>query len=202
MERDWLPDLSLLSKKQYISKKKKNVVWLYYQNDLEGKHLGKTCHTGTSRADSTLKLLHSCPNSSHFRSWETHTSLLDGLFHQPLFCFQTKVLMLSLKQVQKCPRVSSQYHLLGKWLPAGQLDNFPGKEVTYRPQSQFCEWANWAVHLSNQVKSAQRKMMMTGQRSQGICKWILHRWISRVWKILHIIRGLWICELPHTNPPA
>ena len=55
---------------------------------------------------------------------------------------------------------------LGQWLPAGQLDNSPGKKVTYGPQSQFCEQANWAIHLSNQVKSAQRKMVMTGQRSQ------------------------------------
>lgn len=59
---------------------------------------------------------------------------------------------------------------LGKWLPAGQLDNFPGKEVTYRPQSLFCEWANWAVHLSKQVKSAQRKMVTIRQRSQCVYK--------------------------------
>lgn len=46
------------------------------------------------------------------------------------------------------------------------LDNSPGKEVTYGPQSQFCKWASWAVHLSNPVKSPQRKMVMNQQRSQ------------------------------------
>lgn len=43
-------------------------------------------------------------------------------------------------------------------------------------------------------------MVTIRQRSQCVYKWIFHRWISRVRKSLHIVRGLWICEAPHSFP--
>lgn len=72
----------------------------------------------------------------------------------------------------------------GFWLASS--DNSPDREVTDGPQSQLCEWAYWAVHLSTQVKPAQSKTVMTQQRNQWAKVWTRSYSIDgsqRVWKI-------------------